>query len=129
MIEVLENILKNSDSYEDFIDIKPEFLPEFELNNSKEGFILVSRNPVHQSTIDIITQKIDKVNNSDEEGLITYYRETITNGVFTEKGGAGLGFIEMRKITIHPLEYRFEPADEEYYIFELKLLINHIETK
>ena len=67
----------------------------------------------------------EKVNQSDEEALRKYYRETITNGIFTEKGGAGLGFIEMSKITLQPLEYRFEPAGEGYSIFELKLFIHH----
>ena len=54
------------------------------------------------------------------------YRETITNGVFSDKGGAGLGFIEMAKITSNKLGYQFLTATDEYQIFELVLSINHI---
>jgi hypothetical protein len=128
MIEVLENILKYSDHFEDFTAKRPEYLPELELNSTNNGFLLLTRNPVREHSIDVITKRIDKVNDSDEEALKEYYRETITNGIFNEKGGAGLGFIEMAKITVNPLEYKFIPADEGYSIFELKLNINHIDT-
>ncbi|MCK4747914.1 MAG: SiaB family protein kinase [Bacteroidales bacterium] len=127
MIEVLENVLKYSDHFEDFIAEKPDFLPEFELNRNDAGFILVSRNPVRIEDKDLISDKIDKINTSDEEELKRIYRETITNGMFTEKGGAGLGFIEMAKITTHDLEFSFHPAADKYSIFELILHINPIE--
>ena len=127
MIELLENILKYSDHFEDFTSRNHEFLPEFELNKNQEHFILITRNPVRRNAIDIITQKIDKLNESDDDALKKYYRETITNGIFTEKGGAGLGMIEMAKITAQSLEYSFKPIGEGYSLFELKLSINHIE--
>jgi len=127
MIEVLENVLKYSDHFEDFATEQPEFLPEFELIREKHGFTLISRNPVLAVDSDIITERINKINASDEEELKKYYRETITNGMFTEKGGAGLGFIEMAKITAHPLAFEFQEVSEAYNLFKLKLYINHID--
>lgn len=124
MIELLENILKYSEHYEDITIEKQEFLPEFELNHTGDSFILITRNPVRQKAIDIVTKKIDRLNGSDEEGLKQYYRETITNGIFTEKGGAGLGLIEMAKITARPLEYEFRSVGNGISIFELKLSID-----
>ncbi len=125
MIEVLENILKYSDQFEEFIEGRPEHQPEFELYHDESRFLLISRNPVLDSTIENITSRIDRVNRSGEEELKNYFRETITNGTFTEKGGAGLGFIEMAKIASHPIAVRFEPVGDGYHIFELKLQINH----
>lgn len=127
MIEVLENILKYSEHFEDFINDNPDYLPEFELSRSDEGFILKSRNPIRNDESERISDKIKKVNTASGEELKRIYRTTITNGVFTEKGGAGLGFIEMAKITSHDLEFTFLPAVSGYSIFELILHINHNE--
>lgn len=125
MIEVLENVLKYSDHFEDFTLEYPEYLPEFELNMKDGGFILVSRNPVRNKDKKTISEKIDKINTSNEEELKKIYRETITNGMFTEKGGAGLGFIEMAKIINRDLEIDFHPATSGYSVYELILHINH----
>ena len=127
MIEVLENVLKYSDHFEEFINEYPEYLPEFELSMDDEYFILLSRNPVREEDKEEISRKIERINSSSEEELKKFYRETITNGMFTEKGGAGLGMIEMAKITDHDLGFTFHPATAGYYIYELVLRINHID--
>jgi hypothetical protein len=124
MIELLENILKYADHFEDFTEKNPEFQPEFELSFNKDHFTLVTRNPVRQKAMDIIAQKIEKLNKSNEDELKKFYRETITNGIFTEKGGAGLGLIEMAKITGQPLLCNFNPIGNGYSVFELTLNIN-----
>lgn len=123
MIEMLENILKYSEHFDDFTDKNQEYNPEFELNYHPDRFILITRNPVRQKAMDIVSQKIEKLNKCDDEALKKYYRETITNGIFTEKGGAGLGLIEMAKITGRPLVYSFTPIAEGYYWYELILNI------
>jgi hypothetical protein len=129
MIEILENVLKYSDHFELFILDHPEYQPEFELNMDGEGFILTSRNPVRKKDMKQIERRIDRINASDEEGLKKIYRDTITNGIFTEKGGAGLGFIEMAKITTNKLTYSFEPIESGFSYFELTLLINPLEEE
>jgi hypothetical protein len=42
----------------------------------------------------------------------------------SEKGGAGLGFIDIARKTGNPLEYHFEPIDEKNSFFLLKTSIN-----
>ena len=76
-----------------------------------------------------ISRRIDKINTSDEDELKKIYRDTITNGIFTEKGGAGLGFIEMAKITTNSLEYSFKNLDKGFSYFEITLHINHLEEE
>ena len=128
MIEVLENILKYSDQFDDFILENPAYLPEFDLIRNDTGFVLIARNPVRDEDMAVISQKIEKINISGEEELKSFYRETITNGIFSEKGGAGLGFIEMAKIADHDLNFSFNPAASGFSIFELILHINHIDN-
>lgn len=129
MIEILENVLKYSDRFEVFVLDHPDYQPEFELLLDADGFILISRNPVRDKDIKEISRRINKINTSDEDQLKKYYRDTITNGIFTEKGGAGLGFIEMAKITTNRIVYSFIPIQKGFSYFELSLHINHFEDK
>ena len=129
MIEILENVLKYSDRFEVFVLDHPDYQPEFELNLNEEGFVLMSRNPVRDKDKKEISRRINKINTSDEDELKKIYRDTITNGIFTEKGGAGLGFIEMAKITTNALVFSFIPIEKGFSYFELSLHINHLEEE
>ena len=129
MIEILENVLKYSDRFEVFVLDHPDYEPEFKLDLDADGFILTSRNPVRDKDKKEISRRINKINISDEDELKKIYRDTITNGIFTEKGGAGLGFIEMAKITTNIITYSFEPIKKGYSYFELVLHINHFEEE
>lgn len=129
MIEILENVLKYSDRFEIFVLDHPDYQPEFELSLNRDGFVLMSRNPVRDKDKKEISRRINKINTSDEDELKKIYRDTITNGIFTEKGGAGLGFIEMAKITTNTLVFSFIPIEKGFSYFELSLHINHLEEE
>lgn len=121
MIEVLENVLKYSDQFNEFVVERPEFMPEFKLNFNEEGLIMIARNPVRNKDRQLLKKKINLINASNEDQLRTIYRDTITNGVFSKKGGAGLGFIEMAKIASRDLEFSFRPAEGGFSLYELKI--------
>lgn len=53
------------------------------------------------------------------------YKETITNGRFTQSGGAGLGFIEIAKVTSGNIEYSFEPIDNRYSYYNFRAIIKN----
>ena len=121
VIEVLENVMKYSDNYLDFTAKNPQFQPEFSVIRNGEYYLLEAENPIRPDDIDFVKLKIDNINRMDEKKLREFYRETIVNGKFTEKGGAGLGFIEMAKITNLPISYNFEQLTGQYYAFKLKI--------
>jgi len=124
VIEVLENLMKYSDNYLDFTTENPEFQPEFSVARNGEYYLLQAENPIRSDDIHSVKAKIDKINRMDDKELREFYRETIINGKFSEKGGAGLGFIEMAKITRLPLSYNFEQITGRYYSFKLKIRLN-----
>jgi hypothetical protein len=124
MIEVLENVLRYSDNFNEYVVEQPEYLPEFKLNLDEEDIVMVARNPVRNKDRQRLKEKIDLINSSTGDQLKKIYRETITNGIFSEKGGAGLGFIEMAKIASRNLEFSFRPATDGFSIYELKIHVN-----
>jgi len=117
MIESLENIYK----YDDLIN--ENYFPKFTIERQDNQFILTAGNPVDKKSIKMLKEKIDCVNKLDKQELRKLYRKTITDGRFSKKGGAGLGFIEMAKISGNKIQYRFEDINKNtsYYILEVKI--------
>jgi hypothetical protein len=117
IIESLENVCKYNDVYEPFVTEKREYLPTFEIIMDSEEIRLVTTNPVRNEDVEILKNRIDQVNNKSREELKELYIDTITNGKFSTKGGAGLGFIEMAKASGHNLKYTFEPINDHFSLY------------
>jgi len=124
MIESLENILKYNETFDSNSYIRTHFTQKFIIEKNNEKYFLTSTNVVLNSDIPKLKSKINQVNNLDSDGLKDLYKSTITDGQFTHKGGAGLGFIEMAKISTEKIQYNFETIDNKYSSYELTLVIN-----
>ncbi len=125
IIEILENVHKYSDHYTGFIQEYPFYQPEFQLSRNGNLYVLKTSNPIRTNDINKVRDKIDLINNLNQKEMRILYRKTLTNGRFTDKGGAGLGFFEMIKISGHTIQYRFDKLTNEFSNFELLL---HIEN-
>jgi hypothetical protein len=123
VIEVMENLIKYSGNYLKFTAEHPQHQPEFSLKCNGEYYLLEAENPIRPGDMEAVRLKIDKVNRMDSKELREFFRETITNGKFSEQGGAGLGFIEMAKISSFPLSYSFKRINADYYAFRLKIRV------
>lgn len=123
MIEALENVFKYNEFFENESYLFPNFYPSFVLEQVTDGYILTTSNPILKKDVEKLTKHIDKINSLDREGLRHLFRTTLTNGQFSSKGGAGLGFIEMAKVSGEKIEYDFEPIDNvyDYYTCRIKL--------
>ncbi len=123
MIEALENILKYNEHFNEKIDLKKQHQPKFNIHRLNDKFILTSFNAVLNTDIPELTDKLTLINNLDAEGLKKLYKATITNGQFTHKGGAGLGFIEIAKISSEKIIFSFEPIDNKLSYYMLQVVI------
>ena len=124
MIESLENILKYNETFDSNSYIRTHFTQKFIIEKNNKKYFLTSINVVLNSDIPKLKSKINQVNNLDNDGLKDLYKSTITDGQFTHKGGAGLGFIEMAKISTEKIQYNFETIDNKYSSYELTIVIN-----
>jgi len=124
MIEVLENIYKNADQYQENAYISKNIIPTFRIVRENNAYYIQSTNPIKTRHSLILQKKIDRINKTNEAELKLLYRQTISNGQFTDKGGAGLGLIEMAKISGNAIEYEFEPIDDEFSLYRLKIVFS-----
>jgi len=124
MIEALENITKYSDQFQCRSDDKDGFCPACYINRNTSSIELITRNPVRKTDVDTLRSRIDNVNNQNREELKDLYKSTITNGEFSPKGGAGLGFIEMAKTTGNKLEYAFKELQGEFSLYTFRVVLD-----
>ncbi len=123
MIESLENIYKYVGRYQDYPDISENYPPKFSLSRLAGNYFIEAGNPIKSSDAGRLKEKLEMMNSRNHEELRALYLHTISDGQFTPKGGAGLGLIEMAKIAAEPLEYLFEPIDDRFYWYSLRVVL------
>ncbi len=114
MIEALENIFKYNDRFENETSLFPEYNPNIVLEKKENYFYFHCSNPVRTPDFEHLKVRIDRVNVLDRDALKELYRNTLQDGQFTQKGGAGLGFIEMAKVTGEKISYELKPINDHY---------------
>lgn len=121
MVECLQNVVKHGESYkvEDGYDYNAVFM----IGKNGTDYIIASGNPLFNKDIEGLREKLDTVNSLDKDGLKQLYKDIIKNTSISEKGGAGLGFVDMARKSGQKLEYDFVQMDDERSFFSLKTTI------
>ncbi len=88
---------------------------------------IASKNAVPHAQVDDLQMKIREINSHDKNELKALYRNILTEGSVSEKGGAGLGLIEMARKTDNKLHYCFTKKNDEYCEFYLMLILEQKE--
>jgi hypothetical protein len=125
MIESLENIMKHSESCPaELAEPSQSYTPVFSIRKNLSQFVISSSNPIKKYHIRDFKNKLDYLNTLDQQGLKDFYKKTITNGQFTNRGGAGLGLIEIAKISGKKITYEFLPIDDHCDRFSMVITID-----
>lgn len=114
MVESLQNITRHQDSINDSsFDQNGLFI----IRRGKFGYYITSSNLVKNENCASLKSKIDTINSKDNEELKNYSRQVLANGQYSNKGGAGLGLIEIARKAGSKLKYHFEPGKYGYTRF------------
>ncbi len=120
LVESLQNITKHQ-AVKDPDDINN--LGCFIIQRIDSIYYFTSGNLIKEDEIDHLESKLKKVNSLEGDKLKSYYKEILLGGKFSEKGGAGLGLIDMARKSGHKLIYRFQPIipNLSYFYLQTKL--------
>jgi hypothetical protein len=119
MVEALQNIVKHSD---ELIDGQiRSHAAIFLIGKEANRYSIMSGNPVQKSNVEKLKKTLEHLNNLDKDGLKELYKEIIKNTTISEKGGAGLGFVDMARKSGGKLEFEFPEMNSDYCFFCLKV--------
>ncbi len=90
---------------------------------NQSGYAVSFGNYVLKKHITRLTSYLNELNELDEAAVKERYLEVLGNGIISDKGGAGLGFITIAMKAKSKLNFDFRPIDEEmdYFHFDVQL--------
>ncbi|NOZ47954.1 MAG: hypothetical protein GXO79_14425 [Chlorobi bacterium] len=125
MVECLQNISKHADFLEES-QFNREGRGIFMVSKGKEEYSVTTGNILENSKIAEIGKTLDQINSLDKDGLKQLYKQQIKEGRLSNKGGAGLGFIDIAKKTGKKIDYNFLNINDNYSFFILTSKISRI---
>lgn len=124
LAESFQNIVRHGDSESSDEDEASMF----GVRQRGRVLMIYSSNVVDAATKEILEASLNKVNSLDKDELRAYYKDVFLNGEVSDKGGAGLGLIEMARKSDHTLQFEFKERDNGKYHFMLQLNIGSKEA-
>jgi hypothetical protein len=85
---------------------------------------VLTGNPIPKGDVARLTGNLNDLNSKDKDSLNEMRKETMKNTQLSEKGGAGLGFVDMKRKSGKKLEFAFSDKDAEYDFFCLKVNVS-----
>lgn len=82
-----------------------------------EEFKVTFGNLLKKSSVEVISDRLTKLNEMEPAKVKEHYMDVLTNGIMSNKGGAGLGFITIAMKAKNKLGFSMEPIDDDFSCF------------
>ena len=124
-VECFQNLYHHVDKPPIGLDISEmEHFGIIVLTKVNDGYKISTGNFVSTSKINNIKERIDLVNSISDNNVRKEYVGLMNNGKLSEKGGGGLGMLDIVRKTGNKIEYYFMKHDEENLFFSLDVYIS-----
>lgn len=121
LVECLQNLYHHAEPDVENPNLRPAMV---KLWMDKSEYKILTGNFIYNKNIDLIKSRIDKVNALTKDEIREYYREVLNNNQISDKGGAGLGFIDMVKKSGNKIDYSFEKITDEMSFFGMTIIVS-----
>lgn len=95
----------------------------FMIGKDNEMYSVFTGNYIKNENVSVLKNRLEKINSMDTDELKDFYKEVLNNGMMSEKGGGGLGMIDIARKSGQKLDYDFQEVDNEYSFYSLNINI------
>jgi hypothetical protein len=113
VLESLQNVSKHSDR-DKFGKMSLVIYSRY-----NKGYTVTTGNVIASADVKDLKMRLDEINRLDPEEIRSFYRQLLSSTGFNNKGGAGLGLIEMARKTGNKLDYDFVTLNQDFSYFIL----------
>lgn len=121
LVEGLQNIRIHGERDEDGNQVS--FLIVLQ---NEDNYKVTFGNLIKRDKIEGIKQRIDDLNKMDNAEVKELYMEVLSNGIMSQKGGAGLGFITMSLKSKNEVGYISEEVSDDLVFFSVKIHLDRV---
>lgn len=117
LAESFQNVVRHGLKKEEIIERKV-----FGIRNNHAFGEIFSSNIVSLEDKNFLEDKLSTIGTLNNDELKSLYLDLLTNNKLSEKGGAGLGLVEMARKSKLPLQYKFTDfPQKDYYAFNMQI--------
>ena len=122
LVEALQNLYHHLDKQPD--DPAKGFNTViFMVGKDNDTYSIFTGNYITNANAEVLKEKLDKINSLGAEELKAYYKEVLNNGMMSEKGGGGLGMIDIARTSGKKLDYDFQAVDDMHSFYSLNIKV------
>ncbi|MBK8881506.1 MAG: hypothetical protein IPN67_03730 [Bacteroidales bacterium] len=93
-------------------------------SKTDSGYTVTTGNVIPAEGSKLLREKLEQINRLDAKEIREVYRQMLSASEFSNKGGAGLGLLEMAKKTGNKLDYDFVPLSDDYSYYILSKTVD-----
>lgn len=117
IVESLQNISKHAEGLAENHSEDLRGVGSFLIAKSNTDYFIIAGNIVERHKVGEIKSLLEQINSLDKDGLKKLHKEKMRKGRMSEKGGAGLGFIDIARKSGNKLGFEFKNIDETASFF------------
>lgn len=116
LVECFQNILKHRETSRANSLVADDGM--FCYQASEGAYYINSLNIIRVEIQNQLSKAVDLINEMNADELRAYHKQQLQDNSFNEKGGAGLGLIELARKSGQKLKYRFDPISDDFAYFQ-----------
>ncbi len=119
IVEILQNMQRHTEELGEGSGL-------FMIGRMEHIYYIITSNKIIKTNVPKLQNALDTINAATKEELKEMYKKQLLEGNISERGGAGLGLIDIARKTESKYEYLFLPINFELDYFVLKIEIDSI---
>ena len=124
LVESLQNLYHHVDPVpEDFEDQSSERYGLLIVKKLESGYMIITGNFVQTEHIEKLEEKIKRINRSSHDEIKELYKFILNHQKISQKGGGGLGLVDIARKTGNPLDYSFKKYNDNHSFFYMNILV------
>ncbi len=127
MVECLQNISKHAENRNSIVTSK-DGRGIFMISKDDSEYNVTTGNVINSDKVPKLREILENINSLDQEGLKVLYKQQMREGRLSDRGGAGLGFIDIARKTGQKLIYSFLTINEKRSFFVLTSTISRLKS-
>ncbi|CAA7615471.1 conserved hypothetical protein [Magnetospirillum sp. SS-4] len=93
------------------------------IGTEADRFFIVCANVVLAGDVPRLRERLERLRGMDRDAIKAYYKEQLREAPEEQSRGATIGLIEIARRASEPIEFDFEPIDDDLFFFCMKVSI------